>query len=152
MLYRDPINLDIMQQNDQNHSSQSSQSQDQASYSQQSQSDASLAYGLSTRRRYAHPRGGHLHRMPYPPSYHRLLTPPNEETTSQSSIGSSSMSGMSGMESQRSMGSTTSSRRSMMSMSSIPTLRRQDATVGQGWVWLGMEHPEGVDSIVLLLW
>ncbi|CCC12819.1 hypothetical protein SMACR_09014 [Sordaria macrospora] len=117
MLYRDPTDIKIMQQQEQSQGSQS-QSQSQPSYSQQS--DAS--FNINSRR-YAHPRG-HLHRMPYPPSYHRLLTPPNEEyaTISQSSTGSM-------MESQRSMGST-SSRRSMMS--SIPTLRRQDATVGQG--------------------
>ncbi|KAK1774660.1 hypothetical protein QBC45DRAFT_457923 [Copromyces sp. CBS 386.78] len=119
MLYRDPINnnINIMQQ-DQNQGSQSqNQSQSQPSYSPQS--DISLG------RRHAHPRG-HLHRMPYPPSYHRLLTPPNEEygTISQSSTTGSMT------ESQRSMGSTSSSRRSIMS--SIPSLRRQDATVGQG--------------------
>ncbi|KAK3954450.1 hypothetical protein QBC32DRAFT_89187 [Pseudoneurospora amorphoporcata] len=116
MLYRDPININInIMQQDQSQGSQS-QSQSQTSHSQQS--DVSLG------RRYAHPRG-HLHRMPYPPSYHRLLTPPNEEygTISQSSTGSMT-------DSQRSMGSTSSRRSSIMS--SIPSLRRQDATVGQG--------------------
>ncbi|KAK3400688.1 hypothetical protein B0T20DRAFT_151384 [Sordaria brevicollis] len=111
MLYRDPINLDIMQQDQ-------TGSQSQPNYSQQSDSPLAQSFSNHNSRRSSYAR----HRMmPYPPSYHRLLTPPEDYATiSQSSTGT---------ESQR---STTSSRRSMMSISSIPTLRRQDATVGQG--------------------